>query len=231
MKFLLILTLLISNQAIAKTKKKRIKRFVDKTHASISNKITRISEDIDNFFSNQKHEDDEVENRSRLELGIETRFLEAQDPIVTPDINFRLILPKTERKLQLIVQNENAEEESETQNANINNQTQERRNTGTAAGVRYLVEKSGIKFYSDTGIIVSLPIQVFFRVGAKKKVKINEKWTLKIDEQLRWVNTRGFRNDLDFDFDRRINDFYLFRFVNNFDWNDQDYIITYETGV
>jgi hypothetical protein len=232
MKTLLFLTILICLNAHAekKSEKKNQLNIVDKAHARISYRITKISEDIDNFFANQKHEDKKVENNSRLQLSLETRFLEAEKPIITPDINYQLILPKTEIKLQLIIQNENAEDESETQNSNINNQTQERRNNSTSAGVRYLVEESGIKFFTDSGILVSIPPQVFFRVGAKKKIQVSKKWRLKIDEQLRWVNTRGFRNDLDFDFDRRLNDFYLLRIVNNFDWDDQTYVITYETG-
>ena len=105
MKYFLLLSLLINNIALAKTvpKKKNEKNIVDRTHKNISNKITKISEDIDNFFSNHKHEDEVIENNSRLKLTLETRFLEAQGPIMTPDINYQLILPRTEKKLQLVI--------------------------------------------------------------------------------------------------------------------------------
>lgn len=219
------------NGTLAKTKKprgKQKKSLVDRYHQRFSKGILAFSDGIDDFFADSQHQ--ELENRSKLIIQFDTFFREAKGPVVVPDINFNLVLPKTQKRLRLFVENENQDTRSETSKASNQQQNTDRPNeSNSAAGVRYLVEKSGIKFYQDTGIIVTIPPNFFIRLGAKKSIEYT-KWVLKIHERVRWVNTTGLTSDLDLDFDRRLTRKHILRFVNNFFWNDTTYAIRFENG-
>lgn len=204
------------------------KNIFDRYHQRFSQKVLAFSDSIDGFFADSQHS--ELENKSKLIIQFDTFIREGRGPVVVPDVNFRLILPRTQKRLRLFVENENQDRRSETSKAVATQTQQDRPNeNNSAAGVRYLVEKSGINFYQDTGVIVAIPPQAFIRVGAKKSIEFTE-WVLKIHERIRWVNTSGVSSDLDLDFDKRLTRKHILRFVNNAFWNDQDYTIQFENG-
>ncbi len=205
---------------------------LDNLHAMVSSQVLEFSNDLDIYFSDNKHED--IPNQSRLKITFDTFLREARGPYTLPDINYQLVLPRTEKKLRFIIINENNDQDSETSKAQIssNNNTNIRREDGSnllGAGLRYFTEKSGVKFYTDSGILVNIPPEIFFRFIAKKAIPL-KKWVLKINEQIKWVNNDGFTSDLDIDFDRRLSSDFLLRMVNNVFWNDNDYIIRFENG-
>ncbi len=221
--FILISSLLISNTN-ASTKKNAL----DKAHASFSESITKFSDDIDSFFANKKHVG--VVNKSKLTISLDSYFREDRGPYAVPDIDYRLILPRTEKSLRLIFQSDNDDNDRETRKTTEGRQgSQQTEQNSTTAALRYMVEKSGIEFSADTGVIVNIPIVIFSKFRAKKSIKF-KKWVFKINEQLKWVNSRGITSDLDLDFDRRLSKTFLFRMVNNTFWNDQDYIVRFENG-
>lgn len=233
---IILITVLLSSAIFAQSKvvkknnkrRTRMKKAVDSAHLNISNRIERFSDNIDAFFANEKHEGEP--NRSKLKLSFRTYFREARGPYVVPDINYQLVLPRTEKSLRLVFENENDDQESETSESTAaRTETDNEEDNSTAAGIRYMVEKSGIQFSTDSGILVNVPPVVFWKFRAKKKVKFTE-WILKIDEQVKWVSGRGFTSDLDLDFDKRLTRKMLLRMVNNTFWNDQDYIIRFENG-
>lgn len=227
MRFLTVLLLLTASTNVF-SKPFAKKNTVDSYHERFSSKILAFSDSIDGFFADSQHQ--ELDNKSKLIIQFDTFFRESRGPVVVPDLNYRLILPRTQKRLRLFVENENQDTRSETSKAlNTQNNTARPNENNSAAGIRYLVKKSGINFYQDTGIIVAVPPRVFLRVGAKKTIEFTE-WILKIHERLRWLNTTGFTSDLDFDFDKRLTRSHILRFVNNMFWNDQDYFIRLENG-
>ena len=231
--FFILITVCLPSAAAEKSKKTKQKKkdkksLVDYYHRRFSNSVLRFSDSVDGFFADSQHS--ELENESKLILQFDTFVREARGPVVVPEINYRLILPRTEKRLRLFVENENQDERSETSKARNAQPGESRPNQNNSAlGVRYLVEKSGIRFYQDTGLIASVPPDFFIRVGAKKTVEFTE-WILKIHERLRWQNSRGFTNDLDFDFDKKLSRKHILRMVNNMFWNDKDYNIRFENG-
>ena len=227
---LLIAVTMNSTEVYAADKKKNRKKksLIDQYHQRLSKRVLRFSNSIDDFFADSQHGD--LVNRSQLIIQFDTFIREARGPVVVPEINYRLILPRTEKRLRLFIENENQDTRSETSKArNASPETKRPNDNNSAAGLRYSVEKSGIKFYQDTGIIASVPPKVFLRLGAKKTVEFTE-WILKVHERLRWINTTGITSDLDLDFDKRLTRKVILRMVNNVFWNDQDYILRFENG-
>jgi hypothetical protein len=201
---------------------------VDKTHRKFSNNILSFSNSIDEFFSNTENTKID-KNKSKLKISFSTRFREAAGPYVIPDINYRLILPNTQNKLRLVLESDDEESNNgDTSEDIVSTRTTETDNN-TTAGLKYLVEKSGIKFATTSGVIVKVPIDVFIKFTAQKSIEF-ENWLFKINEQVKWVNNTGITSDLDLNFDKRLSRKLLLRFVNNIFWNDQDYIVSFENG-
>jgi hypothetical protein len=226
MKLLLIISLLLHlpSNATGKTYKKNK---IDQAHRTFSTKILAFSRSIDEFFSDDKHE--QLTNKSKLKFTLSTHFREAAGPYVIPDINYQLILPRTQKRFRLIIENEEVDTKSDTSETKALAKTGRAQDTSSAAGIRYMISATGIKFYTDTGVIVDVPPKVFARFTAKKQIQYKN-WLLKVKEQLKWVNTTGITSDLDLDFDKRLSRKVLLRMVNNFNWSDEDYIIVMENG-
>lgn len=225
MKFILIYILLFSSEIIAKEYYK--KNIVDKAHETVSERVLRFSDGIDEFFADSKHE--KIKNKSKMKLSFDTHFREGRGPYITPEIDFRLVLPRTERKLQLFIENEDSDNGSDTSQSPVAASSNSQEDNDLTAGLKYVVEKSGIQFSSGSGIIVSVPIVVFAKFSASKSIKFTE-WILKIQEQVKWVNNNGITSNLDLDFDKRLTRKHILRMVNNTFWNDQDYIVRFENG-
>jgi hypothetical protein len=207
------------------------KNAIDKAHQEFSKSILNFSNQIDEFFADTKHELNKTKNKSKLQVSFDTYFREGRGPYIIPDINYRLILPKTQRKLQLFIEDDDADNESETKRAqtDLRNQRNQDEDNDLNAGLRYMVKKSGIDFSTDTGIIVNIPIVAFAKFTAKKNIPLDD-WLLKVSEQVKWVNNDGFTSDLDLDFDKKLSRKFLLRMVNNVFWNDEDYSIRFENG-
>ena len=162
-------------------------------------------------------------------ISLDTYFREGRGPYARPEINYQLQLPRTQKRFQLFVQSLDKEDETSEAKLESEGRGQDQENQDLTAGIRYMLEKNGIEFYTDTGVIVSIPVTLFIRSNVVKRVSFTS-WLLKIHEQVKWVYDDGVTSDLDLDFDRRITSNILFRFVNNIFWSDTDYIIQFENG-
>lgn len=240
MKILLAITILFHSTSYAKkTKKKKRyykkkdyyeKNAVDRTHEDVSKRILALSNSIDAFFAGESYSN-KKKNKSQLKLSLDTYVREGAGPYAIPDLNYRLVLPNTQRRLQVFIENEDEDKEKNQNQSKIRTERQQRQNDDSdlSAGLRYMVQKSGVDFSFDTGVLVNVPVVVFTKFTAKKSIEFTE-WILKIWDQVKWVNNDGFTNDLDLNFDKRLRKNLVLRMVNNVFWNDQDYTIRFENG-
>jgi hypothetical protein len=226
MKIIIFISItLLSSIAFSKDYYK--KNMVDIAHESLSKDILNLSNSIDDFFADSKHE--HLTNKSKLKISLDTYFKESQNAYVIPDINYRLMLPRTQMRLQLFIEKEDDDDEDETSQAKTNRRENQVEETDLSAGLRYMVKKSGIRFSWDNGILVNVPMVFFSRFVAKKKIPFDE-WVLKVKQEVKWVNSKGVTSDLDLDYDKKLSRKHVLRMVNNTFWNDQDYIIRFENG-
>lgn len=225
MKIILILLLLISISAEAKRYRKNR---IDRMHRKFSNRILAFSREVDAFFADDKHVG--LTNRSKLKFAFTTNFREAAGPFIVSDINYNLVLPRTQKRLRIFVENEQEERQNETFATNYQRQdARTQRADSTAAGLRYIINKSGIQFFQDTGVILDVPPRAFVRWTAKKDIMFRD-WILKAREQVEWNNVDGITSVLNLDFDTRLTRKFLLRMVNDTLWNDTDYVVTFENG-
>lgn len=242
MRVLLIIYLLIHSQFTFSqeldTKKKR-SSFIDKTHDLLSDRILSFSDSIDQFFANERRDD--VINRSQLRFSTTTVKREGVLPFTSGDLQYNLILPRTQRRLRLFVEGQGSNEsedkdssvdENIDSSATSSGQTRTRNTSAnkTSAGLRYIGKTAGIQTATDAGIRVNWPPQVFARLRLRRDVKLNIYWKLRPREELLWVDREGWRSTTNVDFDRKMNMDLLFRFVNKMQWNDNDFALNFTNG-
>lgn len=199
---------------------------VDSAHDVISKNILNFTAVIDEYFSDGKFK--EMKNESQLKLSMLMENRESVHPTYTPDFNFRMILPRTQRRLQLVVEPSDSDERSSTSDSQLDLKKQ-KNNTSTNAGIRYIVDLTGVKLATGTGIVLGIPTKVFVRGSARKSIALG-KWNFKVKEELYWVNTDGLSSDLDADFYKHLTDKLEFKFVNNIHWDEEDQVIEFEHG-
>lgn len=202
--------------------------FIDKAHNSLSEQLLDISETIDAYFAAKKYK--EKKNKTQLRLSLLIKGRESIDPIYESDINFQFVLPRTQKRLSLILEPTDNDEISETSDSQRLRRSNRSDSSATNIGLRYLLKKAGFKISTDTGAVVQLPQTKFFSRLSLKKVKKFSKWKIKFEERLLWVNTSGLSSEFNMNFERKLSDFNLFRFVNNMTWDDSQNIIEFENG-
>lgn len=200
--------------------------FIDSTHDDISDKILDITRGLDEYFSDGKFR--ELKNESQLKLSMLMEIRESIHPEFTPEVNFRMVLPRTQKRLQLVVEPSDSDERSSTYDSQQGRRNQSN-NSSTNAGLRYIIDATGVKFSAGSGVVVGIPTRVFTRGTASKTMEFGD-WTFRVNEELYWVNTQGLRSDLDADFYKQVTKKLEFKFVNNIHWDQEEEIIEFEHG-
>ncbi len=202
--------------------------WLDNTHQKLSNKVLDYSESIDLWIANTT--EDKKKNTSTLTVSFKTLVREGRGPVGIPEIDYRLLLPNTERKLNLIISQEDKDDDTSEAQSVSENSNATKLTDQTSAAVGYLFETAGIKYTIKTGVLVNIPIRIFSELTLSKDIELNKNWVLKNREVVKWVNTDGFYSDTDVDFERKLSDNLKFRFINNMFWDDQSYLVSFKHG-
>ena len=208
--------------------------FADRVHNQLSSSVSRMADSIDSFFGDERI--DAESNNSRIRVFTLSTIPEGE--LATTEGNFRaqLVLPRTERKFQLILtrqnddQNQNDDDGNPATTETPTTVDDESNDQATEAGLRYLWNEANVNISTDLGIRAEIPPRVFASGRIRKNIRIDENWLFRPIQRVRWLQFEGFSANTNLNFDRRINDAWLFRFVNNIRWNDQDYRIILRNG-
>lgn len=210
---------------------------VDQVHDELSKDIIKLATRLDNFFGTERADDEA--NSTRIRVYTVSTKLEGETASTEGNIKLQLVLPKTQKRLQLVLESDEEDsDESSTQRAgqprNITDNkatesTAKKAADATTAALRYIVDTAGIRTSFDAGLRFTSKPQVFYRLRLRKNVPLG-KWVFRPVEQIRWVQDEGHSSNTDLDLDKRLSDKWHFRIVNNVFWNDQDYNIELTNG-
>lgn len=217
-------------EGIRKNTIKAAPSFIDSAHSAISTGILDLSNSIDSFFGEERI--DEEANDTRLRFYTETNYAESEQPGSETAFRMQLKLPKTEKRLQLVVQNDERETEPGAASQGTEaSQTGVRENVSetTTAALRYWLDSRDINFSTDTGVRLKWPPQVFARARIRKNVTFGQ-WAFRPIQKILWVDREGWSSETDLNFDRRLDDVWLFRYSNLLTWNDSEHIARFHTG-
>jgi len=214
-----------------KIKAKKNKNFADRAHAKISNSVISLADSIDTFFGDERIDDES--NGSRIRFFTETTIPEGELSTTEGNFLIQLVLPKTEKKFQLIVSRDdedNQNEDNDNTATTPDSLDDDDDKKETRAGLRFLIDEANVNFSTDIGVRAQIPPLMFARARIRKNIKLSRKWIFRPVQRVNWLQEEGFSARTSLTFDKKLTSSWLLRMINNIRWNDQDYRILLRNG-
>ncbi|MBF0276213.1 MAG: hypothetical protein HQM13_00420 [SAR324 cluster bacterium] len=189
------------------------------TRTIISEQIYDFSDSLDSFFG-----DDNIEegNGSRIRISLSTKFGGKGEQVSDAGIATILLLPKTQEKFQLVIQDiqkeVSSEEENEKEVQGDDKLQETNEESILAAALRYVfIDTDAWKVQADSGIHLKIPLEPFAKLKIRRNIRI-EKWVLKLIQNFKWNTSKGWGESSTILFDRRLSKTVRFRFSNDASW-------------
>ena len=190
---------------------------VDDAQRAASERFGYFMGQVDGFFSNAGSDDDAVSNDSWARIRFDYVGVSGEGFELDPSIKVRAVLPRTERKLKLLISTEDDEEEAE-----INPNETPQGNQGGSIALRFIRsarDSSDLNF--DLGVRRREGlVQYFGRIKARFELDIDKRWLINVANNYWYYNKSGFVDKLSFDARRLLfeNEYIYFRTFTGLTW-------------
>ncbi len=214
----LIITLFLSYFLLYAGQFDRSVDYLIQKRKKLSQKFIEVTKDIDNYIAGDYDGYSPVEN-NYLKVTFSTKFKDKSLKF-NPSIRARIDLPKTKNKLQLIL----TEHDEEITHQDIGEEYGDKSNSyGSLLGLNYFLNN---KLLTKTSLSVGLkfktPLDFYTRVKLIKIINLNKKWQLIGDQKFYLFSHRGFQSFTTVNFDRKLDETYMFRISNNIIYKDKE---------
>ncbi|MFA6902034.1 MAG: hypothetical protein WC236_03000 [Gallionellaceae bacterium] len=191
---------------------------VDPTRDYLSGKLESWAKGLDNFFGDYRNYQES--NNSVIQFNVTQVTGYQGEPRYDYDLNVKISLPNTEKKMQLLIET-NPEEKSTSYQTQINSRLIKPVTSPAklAAALRYEKrEAERWHFTTDGGIqLAGLASTPFVRARLSLAMPL-DKWRLNVAESVFWFNTIGAGESTLIDFERELTKRHLFRASSNATW-------------
>ncbi|HQS57777.1 MAG TPA: hypothetical protein PLU16_03395 [Gallionellaceae bacterium] len=191
---------------------------VDPTRDYLSGKLESWAKGLDNFFGDYRNYQES--NNSVIQFNVTQVTGYQGEPRYDYDLNVKISLPNTEKKMQLLIET-NPEEKSTSYQTQINSRLIKPVTSPAklAAALRYEKrEAERWRFTTDGGIqLAGLASTPFVRARLSLAMPL-EDWRLNVAESVFWFSTIGAGESTLIDFERPLTKQHLFRASSNATW-------------
>jgi len=187
----------------------------DSYRDTASQQVTRFANWIDNFFADDRIYDEQ--QGSYIKLYLLQTYFEDDEPLYDAQVKARLDIPKTQKKLQLLIESDD-EDESDANQTSIS-ETAEKQDQSLALRFIQLDTKLW-RVNTDAGIrFRNSQIDPFARLRFRYLIE-KEKWAFRITENIFWFESDGAGETTRLDMDRRLTKKLLFRSTTQATWKN-----------
>ncbi|MFK8081462.1 MAG: hypothetical protein AB8B97_14335 [Granulosicoccus sp.] len=206
---------------------------VDDAQRIASERFGSFMGQVDGFFSNAGSDADAVSNGSWARIRIDGLRGKDEDFKLDTSVKVRAVLPRTERKLKLLISTEDDDEQEpgELQSS------ASRGNQNASVALRFI---RAARANSDSNIDVGVrqrdgAVQTFARLNLRYTLDFGRKWIANAANNYYHYSKSGYENRLSFDFRRLLyaKDNLYFRTYTDFNWEkgQKGSIIGHTTGL
>jgi len=183
----------------------------DDTHSYISRQIQDFADALDTFFSNDRAFE-ELQG-SRININLLQSNIDHKKPGYRAELRAKLVFPKTQKKLKLLIETQDEDEETQQTNLPGTLQTQEQ-----TIGLRF-IEKETNKWrvHTDTGLRFKSGIDAFARLRLRRLIP-KDAWVYRIAQNFYWYRIDGAGEDTRLDIDHPVTEHLLFRSTSEATW-------------
>ncbi len=206
------LTLNVSAEDITTDSKPMVEvaeEFADGIHESLSDNIIYYSNMLDNFFVDERMDDEG--SHSRVVLGYLTSTDDLQYIHSEYLLKVRLHLPKTQNKLRLVVES-SIDFDQEVDEFNIADDLKDAgKNAEYSTALQFIFSESELwQVSSSAGMLFSTPLNPFLRIRLRRLFLLGE-WESRLTQTFFWFNEEGMGETTSLDFERKMNNAFFFR--------------------
>ncbi|MCX7819479.1 MAG: hypothetical protein N2652_09795 [Kiritimatiellae bacterium] len=187
---------------------------VDRLQADVSRHMLALLDRVDRFFGDERIEDDVGGSQVRAGLGL--RWDRAEGVSLVTRFRGRLDLPKTEKRLQLILDNltETGDPLERSPLADTLDASQ------PDAGLRYIARESRrTRLSADVGARLSETPQTFGRLRFRYRLPLGV-WELRLTETAYWYTSDGFGASTELRWSRDWSNGWSFRSISRLEWEE-----------
>ncbi len=188
----------------------------EETTTKIASEWRLFNRNIDSFFTNQPYL--VAENQSTLSAYSSFYLKEGQKLQTIYDLEARFDLPRTTKKLKLVIEKEKDEVIKATTDENVATKNVP---TNYSAGVSYLLTQS--KYFSSLlrfGLRLEMPLNPSIKVNVSKDIK-TEHFDIGLFQKLILYRQEGFQEISQVSFYKKWNEIFQSDLLNSLVWTDQ----------
>ena len=193
--------------------------FLDQPQDTVSSGIESLAQSIDEFYSDEKVK--YQSSGSYVQLIGDLMFEEPGEVHGIGDINIRLSVPHTQKKLRLLLESKPEEQRSTVER--VTNQVPQsgNNNDGVFLGVqRELGREEKWRFKPSLGLRLRFPIDTYVRLRANRTYQY-ENWRLYLALTPYWFDSTGFGFDSSMEWSYPLRDNLLFRSYDLLRYTDE----------
>jgi len=213
---------------------KKTTEIVDDTHYLLSEQISSVSDELDSFFGEERLDGDF--NKSKIRFNFITTFDDEGKATYKTNISASLILPRTQKKMNLIVEdvkkNLTDDDQSKTGDSqNQNNVTDTVTDSTLTAALQYVIfDTKNWAIDTRTGVIISSPLDPYARLRVRRFFYLENEWESRFTQLVRWSYVRDWEESSGLVFDKTINKQLLFRINNGISWQKKTQLFSFGHG-
>lgn len=225
---------------------------LDKPRDVISNQVVRFADWIDTFFAGDRAYDELQDSHVKIYI-LQTHF-EHDKPVYETTLKAKLTLPRTQKRLKLLIESEEDEDNEDDEDAvtdigqqdSIVEATEE---TSQSIGLRFIQKETKLwRIHTDALLRYRSGIEPVVRLRLRRRV-VRDSWIYRISENITWDSTDGLQETTRLTIDHTLAEKWLFRSSTHATWKNingyfnygQDFLLyqniskrkalTYQTGI
>lgn len=196
--------------------------YLNAPHAWFSRRLGNLSRQIDSYFGSSIDLYNEISG-TYVEVELAQQLAEAGDDETDADFRIKLELPRTEQRLDLLL--ESVREELDPRDDDAADQPRRTRDDEPAPGIfaglrRVFVDTTGLQVSADAGVKVRTPLEPFARTRLRRTWPLGE-WQLRFKESLFWFDSDGAGQTTEIDLDRWLSERFALRTSGRYRWRDE----------
>jgi len=195
---------------------------IDTTHQVISDSLLKLSQSIDEYFSNERVIEEMKGTYGCLKTSV--LFQQGGESDITRSACLKMDLPHTRKRWKLFIEGNNKTEEINNPGSPLDT-TQtgtQGENTGSVAGISYVAKAEKKRYISsDIGVRSRLPLDPFWRLRFRR-TWTSDNWLYRSTESLYYYKSikGGLLSRLDFE--RPVSTSWYTRITTQADYRDED---------
>lgn len=188
----------------------------------LSDEIDSLARSLDRFFSGEEVLEEDNSSFVRLRLG--TGYFTGNGMVDQSDVKFRLSLPATQDKFNLIVENAFDADRSLEENrraGRFRDDSTDR--TGLSAAIQFF----GSQFEHwrtslDAGIVASIPLEPFVRASASRQWLSESEWRTQVRQRVTYFHQRFYQTESALVLEYPLTQDVIYRMESDMDWRQRE---------